>query len=84
MIDDLRPEPTTQDLVDEIDRLRTKVLGQNAVLGAALALLTAVHRAGGYHVFDPAHQAPVQAGMRALEAAVDAALNGGEGAARAR
>jgi hypothetical protein len=73
-MDDLRPEPSAAELYEEIDRLRAKVLRHGNVLGAAAALLNAIHRAGGYHIADPKHQDRIQASMAALEAAVVEAL----------
>lgn len=37
--------------------------------GACVGLLHSIDRAGGWHVFDPAHQEPVGRAMRAVEAA---------------
>lgn len=73
-MDDLRPQPTDADLAEEIDRLRARLLRHGNVLGAAAALLNAIHRAGGYQVTDPANQERIQRSMQALEAAVVEAL----------
>ena len=43
--------------------------------GAAVAVLTAIHRAGGWHVVDPIHQDRMRAALDALESAVEATLN---------
>lgn len=69
-----RPDPTADDKAEEIARLRAKVLRLGNVLGAAAGMLNAIHRAGGYHVFDPAHQERVGAAMRALEESVVEAM----------
>lgn len=74
MTDDTRPPMTDAILVEEVARLRAKVLRQGNVLGAAAGLLNAIHRAGGYHIADPQHQERIQTNMRALEAAVVEAL----------
>lgn len=73
-MDDPRPTPTEADLVEEIDRLRARLLRHGNVVGAAAALLNAIHRAGGYQVADPANHERIQRGMQALEAAVVEAL----------
>lgn len=65
-----RPEMDLDACITEIARLRAKQLRQAAIAGAGAALLEAIHRAGGYHVADPAHQPQIQHAMRALELAL--------------
>jgi len=42
--------------------------------GAVAALAKEINAAGGYHVFDPGRQAPIQRAMIALSSAYDEAL----------
>lgn len=42
----------------------------SALTGAGAAVLNAIHRAGGYHVYDTVHQVRVQRGIEALFKAV--------------
>jgi hypothetical protein len=74
-IEEGRPMPTYADLLAEISQLRAKLLRQTNVVGAGAAVLNAIHRAGGYHVFDPGHQGFVQRSIQALENAVTEAIN---------
>ena len=64
-----------EDALVEIDRLRRRLLGLTELTGAAVAVLTAIHRAGGWHVVDPIHQDRMRAALDALESAVEATLN---------
>lgn len=59
----------------EIARLRRALLRQTELTGAAVAVLTAIHQAGGWHVVDPIHQDRMRAALDALESAAEAALN---------
>lgn len=75
---DLDASPITRDLdacAHEIARLRRALLRQTELTGAAVAVLTAIHQAGGWHVVDPIHQDRMRAALDALESAVEAALN---------
>lgn len=64
-----------EDALVEIDRLRRRLLGLTELTGAAVAVLTAIHRAGGWHVADPQHQDRLRLALEALEGAVVAVLN---------
>lgn len=64
-----------EDALVEIDRLRRRLLGLTELTGAAVAVLTAIHKAGGWHVVDPIHQDRMRAALDALESAVEATLN---------
>lgn len=64
-----------EDLFDELARLRAKVLRQGNIIGAAAALLDAIHRSGGYQVHEPEHRDSIGRAMQALEGAVLEALN---------
>ena len=75
---DLDASPITRDLdacAHEIARLRGLMRRQSELLGAAVAVLSSIHKAGGWHVLDPSHQDHMRASLDALEAAVEAMLN---------
>ena len=75
---DLDASPTTMTIIDcaaEIARLRRALLHHTELTGAAVAVLTAIHKAGGWHVVDPIHQDRMRAALDALESAVEATLN---------
>lgn len=75
---DLDASPITRDLdacANEIARLRGLMLRQSELLGAAVAVLSSIHKAGGWHVLDPFHKDHMRASLDALEAAVEAMLN---------
>jgi hypothetical protein len=77
-VTDLDASPITHDLdacAHEIARLRGLMLRQTELLGAAVAVLSSIHKAGGWHVLDPSHQDHMRASLDALEAAVEAMLN---------
>ena len=59
----------------EIVRLRRVSRLVSEITGAAAGTLNAIHRAGGYQVFDPQHQDEIQRAIRAQEAAVLQVLN---------
>lgn len=61
--------------VIEIARLRRALRHHTELTGAAVAVLTAIHKAGGWHVVDPIHQDRMRAALDALESAVEATLN---------
>ena len=69
-------------LASELDSLPTDVpitrldphhaelrLALAGLTGATAGALKAIHAAGGYHVYDPAHQTPIQRAIQGLEAA---------------
>lgn len=64
-----------EDALIEIERLRRRLLGMTELTGAAVAVLSSIHKAGGWHVLDPSHQDHMRASLDALEAAVEAMLN---------
>ena len=68
------PALDMSDLHEIIDAQSRRILQDTNLRGAAMAVLHAVHNAGGYHVFDPQHQEPVQRAMWALENAMKEAL----------
>lgn len=57
-----------------LDPAHAKIrLALTDMLGASRATLVAIHNAGGYVVFDPRHQQPVQTAIQALvDATADA------------
>jgi hypothetical protein len=55
-------------LIRELVLLRKQV---SALSGATAGLLTAIDRAGGWHVFDPQHQDPVARAFIAVKGAVE-------------
>lgn len=63
----LTPEDLEQ-LVRELVLLRRQT---SALAGATVGLLTAIDRAGGWHVFDPGHQDPVARAFMAVRASLD-------------
>ena len=69
-----RPAPGMSELLEIIQAQSRRILQDTNLRGAAMAVLHAVHNAGGYHVFDPQHQEPVQRAMWALENAMKEAL----------
>ena len=64
-----------QEAANEIARLRRALLHQVELTGAAVAVLSAIHRAGGWHVVDPIHQDLMRDALSALAGAVEAVLN---------
>lgn len=75
---DLDASPIPMTIIDcaaEITRLRRALLHHTELTGAAVAVLTAIHKAGGWHVVDPIHQDRMRAALDALESAVEATLN---------
>lgn len=71
----IRISMDVEDALVEIDRLRRRLLGLTELTGAAAAVLSATHRAGGWHVADPQHQERLRLALDALESAVVAVLN---------
>ena len=69
------PAATDDDLRATAQALRARLLQHTNLLGAGVAVLNAIHRAGGYHVFDPQHQERIFRAMQALENAVTEAIN---------
>jgi hypothetical protein len=55
-------------LIRELVLLRKQV---SALSGATAGLLTAIDRAGGWHVFDPQHQDPVARAFMAVRTSLD-------------
>jgi hypothetical protein len=77
-VTDLDASPIPMTIIDcaaEITRLRRALLHHTELTGAAVAVLTAIHRAGGWHVVDPIHHDRMRAALDALESAVEATLN---------
>ncbi len=75
---DLDASPIPMTIIDcaaEIARLRRGLLHHTELTGAAVAVLTAIHKAGGWHVVDPIHQDRMRAALDALESAAEATLN---------
>jgi hypothetical protein len=66
---------TPEELLETILQLRRRLLHHANLTGASASVLNAIHRAGGYVVFDPHHQDRVSRAMRALENAVTETLN---------
>lgn len=66
---------TPQDLHHILAELAELRLAMSNMTGAAAGVLNAIHRAGGYTVFDPRHRVHVQRCMRALEDTTVAWLN---------
>lgn len=62
----------------ELEHLRAECAAlrqQCATLtGAGAAVLNAIHRAGGYNVYDPQHQGRIQRGIEALGDAVTSTI----------
>jgi hypothetical protein len=77
-LDPARVPISYADAIDEIQRLRRRLLKQTELTGAAVAVLSAIHRAGGWHVADPQHQERLRAALDALEAATVAVVDGTE------
>jgi hypothetical protein len=65
-----------QEALAEVERMRRRLLCVTELTGAAVAVLTAIHRAGGWHVADPLHQERLRLALDALEGAVVAVIDG--------
>lgn len=66
--------PDIEQLQADLAELRARLLNQTNIVGAGAAVLDAIHRAGGYHVFDPQHHDRVERALDALGQAVTTAL----------
>lgn len=75
--DENATDDTSQDLVRTVvDPHHAKVRrALTELTGAGRAVLHTIHQAGGWHVFDPHHQAAMQRALAALEAATLASLS---------
>lgn len=67
-------EHTIQSGRAELEHLRAECaalrLQCSTLTGAGASVLNAIHRAGGYHVYDPCHQPRMQRAIQALSDAV--------------
>ena len=69
------PPVSAEDLLEITAQLRRRLLQHSNLLGAGVAVLNAIHRSGGYQVFDPQHQERVGRALQALENSVTEAIN---------